>query len=280
MQRFIALFFTVLVFSILAGRQAVSAPDQRLAHSPTLATAVPTLAVPAFSPLWLPRPGTTFDWQLGDEVDTSIDVQVYDIDLFTSEANLIAALHAQGRKVICYISVGSWEDWRPDKDEFPASVIGKDYRNWKGEKWLDIRQLDLLAPIMQARLDLCQAKGFDAVEPDNIDGFGADTGFPLTYNRWLAQEAHKRDLSIGLKNDGDQAADLLQDFDWALTEDCFYQGWCHQVVPFIQAGKAVFVTEYTDTGIKLEDFCPEAKKMKFSAILKHRDLDSFRQACQ
>ncbi len=230
-------------------------------------------------------PETTFDWQLGDKVDTSIDVQVYDIDLFTSETSLVAALHAQGRKVICYISVGSWEEWRPDKDKFPPSVIGKDYVHWTGEKWLDIRQLSILAPIMQARLDLCQAKGFDAVEPDNIDGFGTDTGFPLTdddqltYNRWLAQEAHQRGLSIGLKNDGDQAADLLPDFDWALTEDCFYQGWCEQVVPFIQAGKAVFATEYTDTGIKLEDFCPTARKLKFSAILKNRDLDSFRQAC-
>ncbi len=69
----------------------------------------------------------------------------------------------------------------------------------------------LLAPLMRARLDLCQAKGFDAVEPDNIDGYQVDggTGFPLTagdqlrYNRWIAAEAHCRGLSIGLKNDSD-----------------------------------------------------------------------------
>jgi hypothetical protein len=74
-------------------------------------------------------------------------------------------------------------------------------------------------------------------------------------------------------------ADLLPYFDWALTEDCFDQGWCEQMIPFIEAGKVVIDTEYTDTGIALEDFCSQAKAMQFSAILKHRDLDAFIQAC-
>jgi len=198
---------------------------------------------------------------------------------------VVAALHAQGRRVICYISVGSWEDWRPDASQFPAEVLGKDYEGWPGEKWLDIRRIDLLAPIMRARLDLCRAKGFDAVEPDNIDSYTSDTGFPLTYNHqkayniWLANEAHARGLSIGLKNDDEQVADLLPYFDWALTEDCFADDWCDSMTPFITAGKPVFAAEYTDTGITLDDFCPQAKALKFSAIFKNRDLDAWRQAC-
>jgi endo-alpha-1,4-polygalactosaminidase (GH114 family) len=233
--------------------------------------------------------GASWQWQLsGLPVDPSFDVDVYDIDLFDNEASTVTALHAQGRKVICYLSVGSWEDWRPDADQFPASVLGNDYEGWPGEKWLDIRQIDLLAPIMCARLDQCKTKGFDGIEPDNMDGYTNDTGFPLTYqdqldyNVWLAQEAHARGLSIGLKNDDEQVADLLPAYDWALTEDCFAQDWCDAVAPFVAAGKAVFAAEYTDEWSAsrfLDEVCPLADRLGFSAILKDRELEAWRQAC-
>ncbi len=235
---------------------------------------------------WKPLVNLRWQWQLSDSpVDLGMDADVYDIDLFDNDASVITTLHARGRKVVCYMSVGSWEDWRPDEDRFPASVIGKDYEGWPGEKWLDIRQIELLAPMMRARLDLCKDKGFDGIEPDNIDGYTNDTGFPLTYedqikyNLWLAEEAHARGLSIGLKNDPDQVADLLPYFDWALTEDCFAEGWCEDIMPFIQTGKPVFAAEYTDTGVSIEQLCPEAKQLNFSLILKNRDLDAWQQTC-
>jgi hypothetical protein len=221
----------------------------------------------------------------GDEIDLTFDVEVYDIDLFDSDVSVIVDLHAQKRFVVCYLSAGSWEDWRSDADRFPESILGKDYEGWSGERWLDIREIDLLAPVMQARLDLCQAKGFDGVEPDNIDAYNNDSGFPLTYgnqleyNIWLANEAHARGLSIGLKNDDEQVLDLLPFYDWAMTEDCFHQGWCEAITPFITAGKAVFAAEYSDTGIQLDDFCPVAAQLGFSAILKQRDLGSWMRPC-
>ncbi len=264
-------------------------------EAPTIAPAAPSRAVAtAPSPdasattdlIWHPPLNTTWQWQLTDlPLDQSFDVDMYDIELFDNDASVVAALHAQGRKVICYISVGSWEDWRPDADRFPQEIIGKDYAGWEGEKWLDIRRIDLLGPIMRNRLDLCKAKGFDGVEPDNIDGYTNDTGFPLTYedqlayNIWLANEAHARGLSIGLKNDPEQVTDLLPYFDWALTEDCFVEGWCEQLLPFIDAEKPVFAAEYSDTGVTLEDFCPQAAVLNFSAILKDRGLDAYREAC-
>lgn len=238
------------------------------------------------SSIWLPELKTSWQWQLSGSLDLSFDVEMMDIDLFDNDASAVAGMQAQGIKVVCYISVGSWEDWRPDKDQFPESVIGKKYSGWPGERWLDIRQIELLAPVMRARLDECKAKGFDGVEPDNIDGYTNDTGFPLTYqdqlkfNIWLANEAHVRGLSIGLKNDPEQVADLLPLYDWALTESCFAEGWCDQVAPFVAAGKAVFAVEYTDTGMTLEEFCPQAEAMNFNAILKRRDLDAWREACQ
>ncbi len=245
-------------------------------------------SVPSPTPegIWSPALVTSWQWQLVPPLDLSVDAEVYDIDLFDNDASVVAELHAAGRRAICYLSAGSWEDWRSDAALFPASVIGNDYEGWPGEAWLDIRQIDLLAPVMAARLDMCQAKGFDAVEPDNIDGYTNDTGFPLTYddqliyNRWLADQAHQRGLSIGLKNDSEQVSDLLDDFDWVLTEDCFAEGWCQDMLPFVAAGKAVLAAEYTDTGMTTDQFCAQANAWNVNGILKHRDLDAYRESCR
>jgi Tol biopolymer transport system component len=246
-------------------------------------------ATSAPSSWWRPSVNTTWQWQLGNlPIDQSFAVDMYDIDMFDNDASTVAALRAQGRMVICYISVGSWEDWRPDAADFPSSVLGNDYQGWPGEKWLDVRQIDLLAPIMRTRFDQCQAKGFDGIEPDNIDGYTNNTGFPLSYqdqlnyNIWLVNEAHARGLSIGLKNDDEQASDLLPYFDWAMTEDCFADDWCSEMMPFTSSGKAVFAAEYTDMMTEnkfLDIVCPQAQALQFSAILKNRDLDAWRQAC-
>ncbi len=232
--------------------------------------------------IWRPALNTSWQWQLTGTLDTSVDVEMYDIDLFDNDASVVASLHAQGRRVVCYISAGSWEDWRPDADQFPGSVKGRS-NGWPGERWLDIRRLDILGPIMEARMDLCAQKGFDGVEFDNVDGYSGNTGFPLTYqdqltyNRWLAGAAHARGLSVGLKNDVEQVVDLLPFFDWALSEECFSYNECNALLPFIQAGKAVFVVEYD---LSTSQFCPQANAMNFNAMRKHLDLDAYREPCR
>ena len=81
--------------------------------------------------------GLSWQYQIsGLELDTSVEADVFDVDLYVDQA-AIDALHAQGSKVICYISVGSYEDWRPDAAEFPPELLGKDYDGWPGEKWLE-----------------------------------------------------------------------------------------------------------------------------------------------
>jgi len=234
---------------------------------------------------WTPEPGLSWQIQYVGEIDLDVDVEVYNLDLFETSAEDIAYLHARGVKVICYLNAGAWEDWRPDRDDFPEGVLGNDYEGWSGERWLDIRRIDLLGAVMIARLDLCAQKGFDGVDPDNLDGYQNQTGFPLTaddqlaYNRWLAEEAHKRSLAIGLKNDSDQVQDLVVNFDWVITESCFAEGWCDQVVPFIEENKPVFAIEYTDNGMRLEDFCNQAAALSIDAILKQRNLDAWRKTC-
>lgn len=272
-------------------------PPATATHTPAQPTTSPATPSPSLEPptptatpqeLWLPPLGSSFAWQLTDEINASIPAAIYDLDAFETEASLISRLHSEGKKVFCYLSVGSLEDWRPDAADFPVEVIGNNYEGWAGEKWLDIRQIDALAPIMRTRLDMCAAKGFDGVEPDNIDLHWANTGFKisyadqLAYNIWLAKEAHARGLSIGLKNNEDQVADLLPYFDWALTEECFVGEWCQELAPFIQAGKPVFAVEYTDR-LSYEDFidlvCPPAADLGIYAILKNRDLDEYYAEC-
>src|SRR5258707_827208 len=130
--------------------------------------------------VWTRAPGTTWQWQLQGAIDTSVAADVYDVDLFDVDARVVRELHAAGRKVICYMSVGSWEKWRPDASQFPASVLGKVYSGYPDERWLDVRNISALAPALRARFDVCKSKGFDGLEPDNIDGYTNDTGFPLT----------------------------------------------------------------------------------------------------
>ena len=232
---------------------------------------------------WLPSPGTAWQWQLSGIIDTSFDVQMYDVDLFDTPQATIDQLHADGRIVICYLSAGSWENWREDAALFPNTVKGKNLEGWPGEKWLDIRQLEILAPIMTARLDLAFKKHCDGIEPDNVDGYANDTGFPLnyqdqlTYNQWLAEQAHQRGLSIGLKNDLDQIPDLLAHFDWALNEECFSYNECHLLQPFITANKAVFGVEYELT---TAEFCPQANAQNFDFIKKNWELDAWQVACR
>ena len=270
---------TLLLLFLFAWLPACA--QDKLQSQDELSVFLPTVTA-SQTAVWQPTPGTTWQWQLTGDIDTSFDVEMYDIDLFDVPQPVIDTLHEDGRIVICYFSAGSYEEWRFDAADFPASVRGNPLDNWPGESWLDIRQIDTLRPIMQARLDLAVQKECDGVEPDNVDGYTNNSGFPLTaddqftYNTWLAAEAHSRGLSIGLKNDLDQIPDLLPYFDWALNEQCFQYDECHLLLPFIQAGKAVFGVEYEG---EPADFCPQATANQFSWLLKDWDLGPERIAC-
>lgn len=200
---------------------------------------------------------------------------MYDIDLFDNTAATIQSLHSKGKVVICYFST-QYENWRPDASSFSSSVLGNDLDDWAGEKYVDIRS-SVVRNIMAARLDLAVSKGCDGVEPDNVDGYQASTGFPLKaadqldYNKFLAAQAHARGLSIGLKNDLDQATSLEPYFDWALNEQCKEYSECNSLTSFISAGKAVFNTEYSGSASSL---CPYMVGIKFSSLLKSLSLDA------
>jgi hypothetical protein len=74
-----------------------------------------------------------------------------------------------------------------------------------------------LQAIMTARFQMCQQNGFDAVEPDDIDGYTNTTGFSLSaanqlaYDEWVAQEVHTLGMAVFQKNLPEQAPALQRD---------------------------------------------------------------------
>jgi len=233
---------------------------------------------------WRPRPvaGQTWQWQLSGRLDLSVDAAVYDVDGVDTTAAQVAALHRRGRRVVCYVSAGSYENWRPDRHRFPAAVLGRPLDGWAGERWLDIRRWDVLGPILRARFEQCRSKGFDAVEPDNVDGYANRSGFPLTaadqlrFNRRVAALAHGLGLAVGLKNDVEQAAALAPAFDFAVNEECVAYDECGALRVFVQARKAVFHVEYAGSAAA---FCPAVRRLGFTSMRKRPDLGAWRQPC-
>ncbi|WP_214317437.1 endo alpha-1,4 polygalactosaminidase [Nonomuraea sediminis] len=280
----------VLAATVLAATALVSTA---LVSTPAQARALPAPA--ACDGCWKPALNTSWQWQLSSLPGKPFpDVQMYDIDGFAAkDGAIVKALKADkpGRKVVCYISAGSFEDWRPDAGQFPSSVLGKPLDGWPGEKWLDIRQYTgKLGDIMKARLDMCKAAGFDAVEPDNVDGYTNDTGFPLkaadqlAYNAWLANEAHRRGMSIALKNDPQQIPQLLPYYDFALNEQCWQYKECttaqngdYGYDQFVSAGKAVFQVEYS---LATSKFCAKSNAQSFNSLKKKLELDAYRVPCR
>jgi hypothetical protein len=97
---------------------------------------------------------------------------------------------------------------------------------------------------------MCAGKGFDAVEPDLLDGFANDTGFPITgaeqiaYNTMIAGLVHAAGMTVAQKGDADQAAELEPVFDWTLNEQCGQYDECDALSVYTAAGKAVWIVEY------------------------------------
>lgn len=252
-------------------------------------TVLPTVVTPPPGAWWKPGVVLEWNWQLSSSPSASqllpspgSPYPVYDIDGEDASAGTVAALHQAGAHAICYISAGTWENWRSDQASFPAAVKGSG-NGWPGEKWLDIRAITTLQPIMAKRVANCAAKGFDAMEFDNIDGYSNRTGFPLTaadqlaYNKMLAGLAHDAGLAAGLKNDGDQVKQLLPYFDFDINEQCVQYSECGNLTPFVQAGKPVFEAEYSGNKTSV---CGALNALNMNGIMKTEDLKAAVTQCR
>lgn len=232
---------------------------------------------------WRPALAATWQIQLTGKLDTSVDAGIYDIDPFIVADTELAALHGAGRRVLCYVSVGTVEAWRDDADQFPAAAVGAVDVNYPDERWLDVRD-GVVRAVMAARLDAVRRKGCDGVELSSLASGGQDTGFPLTaadlldYARFLTAEARRLGLSPGIGGGEDRAAAYEPEFDWAFTEGCLQVAGCGAMAPFVQARKVIFAVEF-GTESDLASICPRAKTAGINVLIKNRALDAFRVAC-
>jgi hypothetical protein len=245
--------------------------------------------VRATSGTWIPQVSDTWQWQLRGTVDTRVNAKVYDIDLFDTPAATISSLKASGRRVVCYFSAGSAENWRSDYSSFAAADMGNSLDGWVGERWLDTRSANV-RKIMKSRLDLAASKGCDGVEPDNVDGYTNSPGFPLTattqldYNSFLANEAHSRGLAVALKNMVELLSPLEPYFDFAVNEQCNEYDECGGYSAFTSKGKPVFNAEYaskwvTDASARAS-LCAYSSAANIHTLVLPLALDgSFRYSC-
>ena len=237
---------------------------------------------------------------------------VFDIDIFQdgkcylpqdySVLNYpaVQALHVRGVRVVGYIDAGTAETWRPDYPEFQAfdqscdgCLFGNPLSSFPDEYWLNINAgvkginpntgrsettRQFLLDEMLARVKEAKLIGVDAIEFDDVDAYQSHTGLSISagaqlrYNAALANLAHRMGLSVGLKNDREQAGALQPYFDFGIEEECWQytecapvQAWPHEY------GKAVFDVEYASSPAT---FCPQSNSAQFdfNSIRKTDDL--------
>jgi hypothetical protein len=265
---------------------------------------------------WLPRVSDTWQIVLSDpvklpETASSInpDVDIFDIDLFENPKSTVDTLHKLGKRAIAYFSAGSYEPDRPDSKDFSPHDLGKSMDGWPKEKWLDIRNENVKS-IMSRRIELAAQKGFDGIDPDNVDayvslnccpsaqrrcaslsiannilfkdnknGLGLTKADSINFIHFLSAKAHSLNLSIGLKNAGDIIPSVLSVVEFSINEQCVQYKEAEQFVAFIRAGKPVLHIEYPDEmkSKAIKELCAKTGHAKdaveFSTILKNMDLD-------
>ncbi|MBV9858297.1 MAG: endo alpha-1,4 polygalactosaminidase [Streptosporangiaceae bacterium] len=206
-------------------------------------------------PCWYPphlaadhRP-MRWDWQIGLAAPLQRTgghaVDIYDTDGFLTTPAEVRAIHTRWQastlrhpKTVCYLDL-AWEDYRPDaspspRGYFPATVLGTVYYGYPDERWVDLRQLGALEPMLSERIGMCARKGFDAVELDDIDGFDppSTTGFWLTpgdaqnFLAYAFSEIHRHGMTALWKNSPWLSWWGRRYADGAVVEECYLNQNC------------------------------------------------------
>jgi Glycoside-hydrolase family GH114 len=191
-----------------------------------------------------------WDWQIGRAAPLRRTgrraVDIYDLDGFLTTAAQVRAIATTWPastlphpRTVCYLDL-AWEDYRPDASpapggvSFPAAALGDVYYGYPQERWVDLRQLDALEPMLRERISMCARKGFDAVELDDIDSFDppSETGFRLTpgdvqnFLAYAFNEIHHYGMTGLWKNSPWLSWWGRQYADGAVVEECYFNHGC------------------------------------------------------
>jgi uncharacterized repeat protein (TIGR01451 family) len=282
-------------------------------NSSIMSATIQALPTPTPGTINLPPLGKiSWDWQIGAGGDSNVvvpsGVVLMDVDGFNISAAKIASLKAQGIYTVCYINAGSYEDGRPDSSLYPAYLkIHKDtqWNEWfldvkdvfrpiqpagtqlVNNQWIDASGKPLtglpsagaFGPLLEARFKMCADKGFDALEPDNLQndenaGGKVSLQEQIDFNGWVADTAHKYNLAAFQKNGPDKI--LLKDktgkmmvekFDGILNEECQQFSECGPLAEYVKRGKLALNTEYAGT---LD--CALSNSLVINSIMKDLNL--------
>ncbi|KAK7429812.1 hypothetical protein QQZ08_003657 [Neonectria magnoliae] len=244
---------------------------------------------------WKPNVGDSWQIVLSSPIKVntqamSPNVAVWDLDLYDNSVDTFRALQTAGKRVICYFSAGSWESYRDDANQFRESDLGNVMDGWPDERWLDTRSSNVRS-IMKARIAYAAKKGCDAVDPDNIDAYGNDTGLKLkksdaiNYMKFLSKTAASYGMSIGLKNSAEIIPSILDYVDFSIVEQCIEYEECETYAPFIDAGKPVFHIEYPRgapnkiSTSMVNKICKSPDTAGFTTVMKKLNLDGGARYC-
>jgi hypothetical protein len=227
-----------------------------------------------------PEPKTHWQIQLGGAFDASVRANVYDLDPYTTDQATVTAIIAAGHRAICHLDAGAADMTLPDAAGIPADVLGAP--DGTDRRWLDIRRWDVIRPVLSARLDLCRAKGFQAVDADETYGYANPTGFDLTgadqiaFDRRVADLAHSYGLAAAVRALPEMAEQVEPFADFAVVDGCFTSPACANFFAYIDADKAVYDVETEGDGRRI---CTLARVYGYAAIRKSDVFDGPVAAC-
>ncbi|WP_432995172.1 endo alpha-1,4 polygalactosaminidase [Dactylosporangium sp. CA-233914] len=199
----------------------------------------------------LPPANAQFDYQIGAAYAPPSGVKVVSRDR--------TATPAAGLYNICYVNVfqtqpGEIAWWQANHDDLLLKDGSGKYvvdSAW-GENLIDVStpaKRTAVAAIVNGWIDGCAAKGFKAVEPDNIDSYERSKGLLTKANavallKLLAPHAHDKGLAIAQKNTTDLgSAGKNAGLDFAVAEECGRYNECGDYTDVY--GSHVIVIEYT-----------------------------------
>jgi len=226
-------------------------------------------------------PGTTWNYVLGHDIDISKEkAEVVDIDIRKSPQK-IQQFHKAGKKVICYFSAGTIEDFRDDFKQYKKvkGLVQNEYDDWPGEYWLDFR-VEGIKPLIKNRMKTAISKKCDAIEVDNLDGYQMDEvrrwkkpltrQDTITFAKWLGSTAHSLGISIGLKNVSGIIGEVGKYYDFAINEECINHDECYLYNNFLKSGKAVFGVTYNGLEKNRKKLCENLNGLGMSMIIKEK----------
>jgi Glycoside-hydrolase family GH114 len=210
----------------------------------------------------------TFDYQIGGDYPPVTGVRVVSRDWFSGRP-----LAGPGTYSVCYVNAFQTQDdeagvnRRDERSNWPRDLVltalGDD-PDWGGEYLVDLStaaRRQRAAQWVKPMVDTCAAKGFAAVEYDNLDSWTRFDGTPrqgavpfgraqaVAYAELLTDYAHSKNLAVGQKNTpqlGRVTSLQVVGFDFAVAEQCGQYDECGAYTAVF--GNRVVDVEYTDAG--------------------------------